>query len=156
MPVPFLTPQTIMKVRPNADVSCRLCARVIDLCDGNRTLREVAQTLHLTQSACAKLVQRSISRNWLEPAMAVESTTDGFNYWFVISENLVEGIGAEGEELLHKAARMTKSESGIISETDVEEYLIAIELMADDSQREVLVPILDSLRDKYVSEEPAS
>lgn len=151
MSIPFLTPQTIMKVRPDADVSCRLCARVIELCDGQRTLREVAQALHLTQSACVKLVQRSMSRDWLEPVEYEENeSAASFNYWFVVSEHLVQSIGSEGGRLLYQAAQMMKRTPGTMVEADVEEYLIAVELSADEQQRKVLVPLLDTIREKFL------
>lgn len=68
MSQPILSSAPVFGAEPNAvflpvsgkEVSCYWCRKVLQACDGKRTLAEVGELLHLPFAVCRKLMDRAL------------------------------------------------------------------------------------------------
>lgn len=141
----FMTSRTVLIALPDAKITCPISAKIAKLCDGELTLGEVAQRLHLPMLICEKIAHRAISKDWLDVQLDISAVLAP-EHWQVLQHQVCSVLGDRGVQLLNMAAKMTGLTPGHIPANDLPNYLIAIELSADDEVRETLAPTLDSLR----------
>ena len=149
MSQPILSSAPVFGAEPNAvflpvsgkEVSCYWCRKVLQACDGKRTLAEVGELLHLPFAVCRKLMDRALHKGW------AEARAGQVSLWTQMLTAL--GDGEYGEALLRQAAQMSRCQPGQIPPREVGHFLIAVELLLPDEQRGRLTPLLDRMREQY-------
>lgn len=137
-----LPPTTIMLDAAAPDVSCYWCRKIAAICDGQRTLQDLAEILYLPLNIVQKLAQKALDHGWLT-AQGTPSTQASL-FWQQVSAAL-----ENDQELLEKAAQMTRQRPGDISSGTIPNFLIALELLISDEQRDTVIPRLDDIRQKF-------
>lgn len=140
--LPAITPQMVFAAVSDAQqASCYWCRKLMKVYNGERTLLQVAELLHLPVSTCMRLTRRAYQEGWIAPT-ARESQKA---LWNVLLDTLGEG----SEDVLKQAAYMSRCEPGAISCAEAGSFLIAVELLLPESQRPTFTPLLDVLRLEY-------
>lgn len=149
MSQPILSSAPVFGAEPNAvflpvsgkEVFCYWCRKVLQACDGKRTLAEVGELLHLPFAVCRKLMDRALHKGW------AEARAEQVSLWTQMLTAL--GDGEDGEALLRQAAQMSRCQPGQIPTQEVGHFLIALELLLPEAQRVGVIPTLDRLREQY-------
>lgn len=137
-----ITPQMVFaSVSDAQQASCYWCRKLIKVYNGERTLLQAAELLHLPVSTCMRLTQKAYQEGWIEPTARVPQKP----LWNV----LLDTLGDDSEEVLQKAAQMSRCEPGVISCCKAGSFLIAVELLLPEPQRPTFAPLLDVLRVQY-------
>lgn len=142
---PSALAQAVLRPRAGADVSCYWCRKLLRACDGKRTVTQVAELLHLPLQVCLKLTSRAHQEGWAELSALPEESRHAAPLW----DGLLEALGPSGEDLLDRAARMSRCQPRAVPLHETANFLIGVELLLPESRRVELVPLLDRLRDQY-------
>ena len=140
--------QAVLRPHPGANVSCYWCKKLLRACDGERTVAQVAELLHLPLQICLKLMKRAHQQGWAELSVqdAVPGrASDAVPLW----DGLLEALGPSGEEVLTRAAQMSRCQPRDIPLQEASNFLIGVELLLPEARRDELVPLLDQLREQY-------
>lgn len=136
----MIDPQAVFVASRNAEVTCYWCNKVLQACDGRRTLVQVSELLHLPLAVCLKVAGRAQERGWIKVKAPGQVTL-----W----KTLLATLGEDGEALLRQAAQMSRCEPGQIPTQEVGHFLIALELLLPEAQRVGVIPTLDRLHEQY-------
>ncbi|RJF72601.1 hypothetical protein D3875_14675 [Deinococcus cavernae] len=78
----FPQAKTILQSTHATDISCTWCRKITALCNGERTLGEVARLLCLPMPVVQKLTDKALRRGWLRPQLQapepLETSPEGF------------------------------------------------------------------------------
>ncbi|GAA5501527.1 hypothetical protein Dxin01_01259 [Deinococcus xinjiangensis] len=140
---------TVLSPTPHAQVTCSLSAKIVELCDGKRTLQEVARLLDLPQLVCERLVLQAVNSNWLMVQPYLQSNSSDF--WDTVQGLMTELLGEEGNTILLRASSMIGSAIGQVPRHEIRNFLIAVELNAAERSRNLLIPHLDILCREYAA-----
>ena len=135
--------QTVLRPRVSANVSCYWCRKILKLCNGERTVAQVAEALHLPLPVCVKLVDRAHRQGWAD--VQTHTFAGQESLW----DTVLEQLGRAREALLHRAAEMNRFAPRAVPVHELDNFLIAVELLLPDREREYLVPALDRVRAQY-------
>lgn len=149
MTAPLALTHTALLPRHSAWVFCPICASIRRLSDGQRTLAEIAQMLHLPLGMCEFLVRHlALPRQWLVRANPQHVGHD-LLFWPTLQGVMTELLGDQGAAVLQRASLMIRNESGQVPDREINHLLIAVELAAEDRSRSLLAPHLDVMRRQY-------
>lgn len=140
-----LTPSTALRCRPDVQVPCYWCRKVLQFCNGERTVAEVAGLSHLPLAVCLRLAARAVAAQWAEFALPPARTP----VWEHLEAELTGLAVAQPGELLNRAAAMTRQTAGELSPAQLPSFLIALELLLDEADRDRLLPRLDDMQRHY-------
>ncbi|WP_278912437.1 hypothetical protein [Deinococcus wulumuqiensis] len=143
--------QAVLRPHPGANVSCYWCRKLLRACDGERTVAQVAELLHLPLQICLKLVKRAHQQGWAELSVQAPALPTESGYTAPLWDSLLEVLGPGGEALLIRAASMSRCQPRAVPVHQAANFLIGVELLLPESRRGQLVPLLDRLRDQYAS-----
>ena len=152
---PPITGEVIVKNAQNLAVSCPWCQRLMRAADGVLTLAEIAQKVHLPLKVCEKLVVKAVQENWMEvvsnETQNPASVPVSGDFWFEANQALHRSLGSAAVRLLQEAALMTRLGTTELTPQKVNDFLIALELVATEQQRQQLNEYLDELRTRYAA-----
>ena len=154
-----ITDDLILKSAQGIAVSCPWCQRIMRVCDGTLTLAEIAQKVHLPRKVCEKLVTKAVQENWMQvvngtdplPAHQTPTQPEAGDFWFELNRTLQDSLGNAGVRLLQEAAQMTRLKDKTLTQQEIENFLIALELAATEQERVQLNDQLDDLRSRYAA-----
>lgn len=160
--------QAVLRPRAGAKVSCYWCRKLLRACDGQRTVAQVAELLHLPLQVCLKLMKRAHQQGWAElsvpqvwmPEVSVpeasglevsgpDESLPGESVAAPLWDGLLAALGPAGEDLLSRAAQMSRCQPRAVPLQEAANFLIGVELLLPESRRDELVPVLDRLRNQY-------
>lgn len=141
-------PSSVLRAAQNEDISCNWCRKIIGLCNGERTLQDISSKLHLPLPIVQKLALNAMERGWLTALNHNVNKSLHCTFWTELSAQLQ---GLLGQALLHKAAQMGRHTPGQVPQAARQNFLIAVELLAPENQRESIVGTLDRLRQQYAA-----
>lgn len=133
-------------------IDCPWCRRILPLCNGQRTVSEIAAALSLPAQVVLKLVQGAAGKGWLElPGEAARPTPAPHKdeHYRALQGELSILLGEKGRQLLDDALRMTRLSPAQLTGPHVADVLIALELLLTREQAERFGPQLDLLRETY-------
>lgn len=162
---------TILRGQADSEPTCVWCQRLIRVCDGTLTLADAAQRLHLPLKVCQKLAVRALAARWMElvvpgadspsslpavtplatPTLVAPANSIGTEFWLDLQQSVSLVLGASGPRLIERAIRMTRLEASQLTVRQIGELLIALELAASDTERDLLASSLDDLRQRYAA-----
>lgn len=129
---------------------CAWYRRLLPLCNGERTVQDIAHALHLPTQVVLKLMDRAVSQGWLEPPPEIPHTSDQKSDCYrALQGELNILLGDRGNELLGQAVQMTRVSPAELTSRHVTDVLIALELCLPREQAEAFGPQFDALRDAY-------
>lgn len=146
----FITSRTVLVSQSSTPIPCPQCAKIAGLSDGQRTLMDIAQSLHYPLIICEKFVRRALANNWLVIKQPAQDIAEQAEFWETLQSRISSVMGESSQPLLNRAAQMTGGTFGRILASDIQNYLIAVELNADEHLRPALIPHLDDLKRQFV------
>lgn len=119
--------------------------RLLPLCNGQRSISEIASRLLLPVQVVSKLVQKASQRGWLDLPEQRSSC------YSALSGELNLLFGERSESLLADALQMIRVTPAQLSAGQVADTLIALELLLPRVQAENYGAQFDQLRDTYAA-----
>lgn len=147
-PTIHLSTTTVLTNQTTEPVDCYWCSKMLNFTDGQRSLEELATQLHLPVKVAFRLALRGLERGWFGVA---EGGSKPLSFWAELHQRLDRVLGSQGSRLLEQATQMTRLSPEQLTVQDYSNLLIAIELIADDQSRLLLLPHLDELRQQYAA-----
>lgn len=144
-----LHPEAILSRVPSRSPGSGLRERVLHLCNGQRTLRDVAREARLPYPLCWCLLRAALRRQRLNILALNRPIHSGEEFWRELHHLITTILGPAGECLLERAALMTRQSPPNLSRQEAHHLLIALELVASEWERHHLISALDGLRRRY-------
>lgn len=147
-----LVASSVVEPMSGVQVNCYWSRRLLKLCDGQRTLEEVARQLDLPLSICLPLVRKSLESGW---ALLRQVTADAEQQlvhellWLELRSRTEQVVGLGSEELLRSAAACAGQPDGVVLPPQFPQLSWALSALVSDEQRPALAEHLEALRRKY-------
>lgn len=150
--VPLVVASSVIEPVSGLQVACYWCRRLLNLCDGRRTLEEVAGRLDLPVSICLSLGQKSLEHGWalLRVISAdVEQQLMQEVLWTELLNRTQQVIGLGSEKLLCSAAACAGQPCGAVLPAQFAQLERALLALVSGKQRPALTGHLEAVRHKY-------
>lgn len=147
-----LSPHLVLQRGSNPEVTDRWCRKLVLVCDGEITIEQAFQLLHLPFQTGQRLALRALGQHWLEPVAGQPLHTNAplledFRRDLRGVLGSVPGVDMEG--IIERASGMIRLDTDWLSASDISSYLLAVELLLPDQHREQLLSALDRLKMRY-------
>lgn len=138
---------------PPLSLTCPWCRRLLPLCNGQRTVQDIATILQLPIQVVLKLVHRAATQGWLQLPQETEpfSSEKPSACYRALQGELNILFGEKSNELLGQAVKMARVTPEQLDARHISDVLIALELRLPREQAETFGPQFDALRDAYAS-----
>lgn len=144
-----LHPKAIPSRVPGTLPGSGLRDRVLHLCNGQRTVRDVAREARLPYPLCCCLLWGALRRRHLNILTLDRPIHSGEEFWQELQHLITTILGPAGECLLERAALMIRQSPLNLSQREAHHLMIALELIASDWERHHIISALDGLRRRY-------
>ena len=145
--------QLILQTTDSKAITCYWCQKIAAASQDGRTLKEIAEFLYLPLPVACKLVLKGVESGWFVVDSklndVLEPPSAGHPLWHEVQITLSRAVGEKSNGLLQDAARMTKQQVGHLSLGELPNFLIALELLLSEQDRQYLLPALDGLRERH-------
>lgn len=147
-----LSPNLVLRRGPNPEITDRWCRKLVTVCDGEITIEQAFQILHLPFQTGQRLALRALGQRWLEPVEGQTIQTSApllEDFHRDLRGVLFTVPGIAVEAVLQRASGMIRLDKDWLSPNDISSYLLAVELLLPDGQREQVLAALDRLKTRY-------
>lgn len=154
---PLVVASSVIEPVSGLQVACYWCRRLLKLCDGRRTLEEVAGQLDLPVSICLSLGQKSLEHGWaLLRVISVDAEQQLMQelLWTELLNRTQQLVGLGSEELLRSAAACAGQPYGAVLPAQFPHLARALLALVSGEQRPALTEHLEALRRKYATLAP--